>query len=53
MTPLDWITLLVGVIGLCLLTAGAALIYQPAGFIVPGLALIFWSYIVARGGSKG
>ena len=53
MTPLDWITLLAGVLGLGLLTAGAALIYQPAGFIVAGLALIAWSYIVARRGSKG
>ena len=53
MKPLDWITLLAGVLGLGLLTTGAALIYRPAGFIVPGAAMLAWSYVVARSGSKG
>ena len=53
MTKLDLITFLAGAIGLGLLTAGAAMVYAPAGFIVPGIALVAWSYIVARSGSKG
>jgi hypothetical protein len=53
MTKLDWITFITGVVGLLLLTVGAALIYAPAGFIVPGIGLLAWSYMAARAGSKG
>lgn len=53
MTKLDLITFGAGVVGLGLLTAGVAMIYQPAGLIVAGTALVAWSYIVARSGSKG
>jgi hypothetical protein len=53
MKSLDWATLLAGVAGLGLLTVGAAMIYRPAGFLVSGVGLLAWSYVVARAASKG
>lgn len=37
------------VLGLAAVTAGAALIYLPAGIITGGLGLIFLALILARG----
>ncbi|MEH6434299.1 hypothetical protein [Massilia sp. DD77] len=57
MSILDWATLVAGILGLALITVGAWMIYPPAGFIIAGLGLLSWSYIVSRAmarvGSKG
>lgn len=57
MSILDWATLVAGILGLVAITVGAGMIYQPAGFIVAGIILLAWSYLVARAaaraGSKG
>jgi hypothetical protein len=57
MSILDWATLVAGFLGLICIVIGAGMVYLPAGFIVAGLGLIAWSYIVARAqapaGSKG
>lgn len=52
MTFIDWVTLIAGIVGLVSITIGAGLIYQPAGFIVAGICLLAWSYIVARAGAR-
>lgn len=57
MSFIDWATLVAGILGLASITAGAWMIFPPAGYIVAGVGLLAWSYIVsralARGGSKG
>jgi hypothetical protein len=57
MSILDWATLFAGFLGLACIVIGAGMVYLPAGFIVAGLGLMAWSYIVARAqapaGSKG
>lgn len=57
MSFIDWATLVAGIIGLALITIGAWMIYPPAGFIIAGLGLLTWSYIIsramARAGAKG
>ena len=57
MSFIDWATLIAGILGLVLITIGAWMIYPPAGFIIAGVGLLSWSYVVsramARGGSKG
>ncbi len=42
------ITFLVGLIGVALVSVGAWLIYQPAGLIVCGVLLLFWSFLMSR-----
>ena len=44
----DIIGALIGIIGIFLIAYGAWLIYQPLGFVVLGLALIAYSYLIAR-----
>jgi len=55
MSFLDYATLIAGVLGLMAITIGTGMIFMPAGFIVAGVGLLAWSYIVARAGagSKG
>jgi hypothetical protein len=48
MSILDWATLVAGFLGLVFIVIGAGMIYLPAGFIVAGVGLVAWSYIVAR-----
>ena len=43
------IAALVFLVGLALLTAGAWLIYDPAAYIVPGLALMMGAWFYERG----
>jgi len=42
------LSLLVGVVGACLLSFGAWLIYQPLGFVIAGLECLAWSWLVAH-----
>jgi hypothetical protein len=53
MSFIDCATLVAGVIGLISITVGAGMIYLPAGFIVAGAGLLFWSYTVARAMARG
>lgn len=57
MSILDWATLIAGFLGLTCIVIGAGMVYLPAGFIVAGLGLLAWSYLVARAqapaGGKG
>ncbi|MEM8511115.1 putative membrane protein SpoIIM required for sporulation [Massilia sp. MP_M2] len=53
MSFIDWATLVAGIIGLLSITVGAGMIYLPAGFIVAGAGLLFWSYTVARAMARG
>ena len=46
-TP-DAIAMSVGLLGLLLLVTGLGLIYVPAAFIMAGVILMGWSYMVAR-----
>jgi len=49
---LDYATFIAGTLGLAAITAGAGMIYEPAGYIVAGACLLAWSYIVARAGAR-
>ncbi|EKT55524.1 hypothetical protein [Providencia sneebia] len=40
--------LLVGIAGACLLSFGAWLIYQPAGYVTAGGLCLLWSYLVSK-----
>jgi len=51
MSFIDWATLFAGILGLASITAGTWMIFPPAGFIVAGISLLAWSYIVARAGA--
>jgi len=51
MNLLDYATLIAGTLGLASITIGAGMIYPPAGYIVAGVCLLAWSYIVARAGA--
>ena len=42
---------LVGLAGAAIISAGAWLIYQPAGFIAGGAFLLAWSFMAARASS--
>lgn len=42
------LAVLVGVVGVLLLTYGVWLIYPPAGFIAAGLLCLLWSWLVAK-----
>ena len=53
MSFIDCATLVAGIIGLISITVGAGMIYLPAGFIVAGAGLLFWSYTVARAMARG
>jgi len=44
----DWGLDAAGVAGMCLVTYGAWLIYNPAGFIVGGLQLLAVSYLLSK-----
>jgi len=48
MSFIDLATLVAGILGLASITIGAGMIFVPAGFIVAGIGLLAWSYIVAR-----
>lgn len=52
MSFIDWATLVAGMLGLASITIGAGMIYQPAGFIVAGICLLAWSYLVARAAAR-
>lgn len=45
-----WIVDILGILGAGLITAGAALIYVPAGFITGGLLLLAAAVLAARQG---
>lgn len=45
---LQILTPLVGVMGALLLSFGAWMIYQPAGYIAGGLLCIVWSWLMAK-----
>ena len=51
MSILDYATFIAGTLGLASITVGAGMIFLPAGFIVAGVCLLAWSYIVARAGA--
>ena len=53
MSFIDWATLVAGIIGLLSIIVGAGMIFLPAGFIVAGAGLLFWSYTVARARARG
>ncbi len=42
----------IGLIGLVAISFGAWSVYEPAGFIVCGLFLLWWSYKAASAGSE-
>ncbi len=44
----DGISMSVGLLGLAMLLIGLGMIYVPAAFIVGGIVLMSWSYMVAR-----
>jgi len=46
------IVFVIGLIGLAAISFGAWSIYEPAGFIVCGLFLLWWSYMVASCSSQ-
>lgn len=46
------IVFVIGLIGLSAISFGAWSIYEPAGFIVCGLFLLWWSYMVASWSSQ-
>ncbi|MBW7765920.1 hypothetical protein K1J46_21495 [Enterobacter hormaechei] len=45
---LQILTPLVGVMGAFLLSFGAWMIYQPAGYIAGGMLCIVWSWLMAK-----
>jgi hypothetical protein len=53
MSFIDWATLIAGIFGLVSITIGAGMVFLPAGFIVAGISLLGWSYLVARAGARG
>lgn len=42
------LTFTIGLLGLALVSYGSWLIYQPVGYIVCGVLLLFWSYMAAK-----
>jgi hypothetical protein len=50
MTIRDFIRDMIGIVGGGLVTAGAALIYVPAGLIVAGALLVLVAWLTARSG---
>lgn len=48
MRGLEILAWLVGLLGFVLLVAGVALYSVPAGLIVAGVLLMFWSYLADR-----
>jgi hypothetical protein len=48
----DFWTIAIGIVGFSLISIGFGLIYFPAGLIVAGSMLYFWSYAVAKSLAK-
>lgn len=48
----DWLVDILGILGACLITAGAALIYIPAGYITGGTLLLAAAVLAARHGGN-
>jgi len=45
---IQMIVFIAGLLGAALLGLGAGLIYEPAGYLVVGIELLVWSFLMSR-----